>query len=83
MAELITKKNAIVRKGEVKKVDDPEVSVSVESGGTLIIKRAKNVYCEEGSKYALEGGDDSCETLYVDENAQDISSLNKLANFGN
>jgi hypothetical protein len=72
----------IIRKGETKTVDDPEQSVSVESGGTVIIKRAKYVYCEENSKYALEGGEESCHTLYADETAVDITNINKLANFG-
>jgi hypothetical protein len=72
----------IVRKGETKIVDNPVESVSVEPGGTIIIKRAKYVYCEEGSKYALDGGDNSCETLYADEQSIDITNINKLANFG-
>lgn len=72
----------IVKRGETKTVDNPSQSVSCEEGGTIIVKRAKNVYVEEGGKYALENGDDSCETLYVDEKAIDITNVNKLANFG-
>lgn len=72
----------IIRSGEVKEVNNPKQSVSVESGGTVIITAAKHVYCEAGSKYALKSGEQSCETLYVDEKAVDVTHISKLSSFG-